>query len=271
MTTILSHSVPEVLVSNALETVTSKKSNRVVTIFNGERYKLSSEGYFRGVNKHTMLHRDIWTFFIGEIPKGSVVHHIDHDRTNNNISNLLLMTHEDHCSHHAKERVRDNHPAYVNFRAISKALKRGPKPKVTAICVRCGKEFQSDLDSIKKGFCGSTCGAAERRESKIDNAPRECVICKSLFIVNKHFDTKTCSKPCFVELSKLNAKIYFDAKREMFPPVTTKEIVCVVCGNTFVARKHNPGKTCGNDCKIKLCSEVRKAFWERKRLEKRAL
>ena len=38
-----------------------------------------------------------------EIPEGYVVHHIDHDKTNNDPENLLLLTSSDHMKLHAKE------------------------------------------------------------------------------------------------------------------------------------------------------------------------
>jgi hypothetical protein len=38
-----------------------------------------------------LLHRVIWQLANGTIPDGYVVHHKDHDKTNNNISNLELV------------------------------------------------------------------------------------------------------------------------------------------------------------------------------------
>jgi hypothetical protein len=38
------------------------------------------------------------------IPKGHVVHHIDHNKDNNDISNLQLMTISEHMRHHMTER-----------------------------------------------------------------------------------------------------------------------------------------------------------------------
>ena len=38
------------------------------------------------------------------IEKGEVVHHIDFDKTNNDINNLKLMTNSEHAKYHAKLR-----------------------------------------------------------------------------------------------------------------------------------------------------------------------
>jgi len=39
------------------------------------------------------------------VPKGYVVHHLDHDELNNDISNLALMQKFHHIAHHAKQKT----------------------------------------------------------------------------------------------------------------------------------------------------------------------
>ena len=48
-----------------------------------------------------------------KIPKGMVLHHIDGDKLNNNISNLQLMTNSEHIKLHDKERQRDDSGRYL--------------------------------------------------------------------------------------------------------------------------------------------------------------
>ena len=42
----------------------------------------------------------VWEHFNGPLPKGHVVHHLNHDRHDDRIENLQLMTRGEHASHH---------------------------------------------------------------------------------------------------------------------------------------------------------------------------
>lgn len=50
-------------------------------------------------------HRVVWEAAHGPIPKGYVIHHIDGNGKNNDLSNLRLMTQKEHLSMHAKARA----------------------------------------------------------------------------------------------------------------------------------------------------------------------
>lgn len=43
-------------------------------------------------NKRRLVHKVIYNFFYGEVPKGLVIDHIDGDRRNNNYKNLQAIT-----------------------------------------------------------------------------------------------------------------------------------------------------------------------------------
>jgi len=45
-------------------------------------------------------HRLNWKLKYHYVPKGYIIHHIDGNKTNNAISNLMLMTPEEHTRHH---------------------------------------------------------------------------------------------------------------------------------------------------------------------------
>jgi uncharacterized protein YjcR len=74
-------------------------------IFNGRKFTISSStGYYRCTKsrkKHISLHRYVWETHYGEIPPGYDIHHLDRDRTNNNIENLELISHSEHSSRYA--------------------------------------------------------------------------------------------------------------------------------------------------------------------------
>ena len=70
--------------------------------WNGARYSLRNNGYMgRTTGQRTMLHRDVWSHTHGQIPEDHDIHHVDHDRMNNDISNLELISKSEHAKLHA--------------------------------------------------------------------------------------------------------------------------------------------------------------------------
>lgn len=69
-------------------------------------YTTGKGRYKRVYSKHKnhLAHRYIWEQINGPIPKGHIIHHIDGDKFNNNISNLQCMTIEDHNKFHCTGR-----------------------------------------------------------------------------------------------------------------------------------------------------------------------
>lgn len=47
-------------------------------------------------------HRLIWEKAYGEIPEGYIIHHIDGNKSNNDLSNLQMMSREEHSRLHGK-------------------------------------------------------------------------------------------------------------------------------------------------------------------------
>ena len=61
-------------------------------------------------------HRVIWETFNGDIPKGMTIDHIDFDKTNNDISNLRLLSLEDNAKRHEvpNTKGRNHYNLYIN-------------------------------------------------------------------------------------------------------------------------------------------------------------
>lgn len=150
--------------------------SNTVQKFNGESYYFCGN-YFQ--RKGRRLHREVWKHHNGEIPKGYHVHHIDGDRTNNQIENLKLMLAKDHMSKHnnTPERKEFSRKAIENARTYaskwhgssegidyhSKLGKENWKKRKmnTYVCTECGKTFQTKhvYGEDQNRFCHQNCRA----------------------------------------------------------------------------------------------------------------
>lgn len=116
-------------------------SKHEIKEFNGKRYYLRSKGYFCSDDNHR-LNRDVWEFYNGPIPEGYIVHHIDEDKANNDISNLELVEWGEHTK---------KHHAYEPF-------------MTTVYCKHCGKPIERRTKDVIKSamlgrdsFCSQRC------------------------------------------------------------------------------------------------------------------
>lgn len=203
------------------------KRNPITTVVDGQKFtKDKKSGYYissKPINggKKILLHRYVWQKHNGEIPKGYIVHHIDEDKENNDISNLMLMSLSEHSSKHTRERIEADPDKYAQDfveRTNEKSKewhrsKEGKKwhakhgkvlvdaRKASKIliqkCEHCGNEYTvSEMDASRSKFCSKKCKAANRRALHLDDVPRECVICGKTFMTDKYGTAKTCSKDC---------------------------------------------------------------------------
>lgn len=139
--------------------------------------KDKKSGYWLCSTLHKRLHRYIYEKYNGKIPEGMQVHHIDHNKDNNEISNLMLLTRKEHDRIHfeemteeEKERRRKN----LKENAMPKAKEwhkseEGRKwhlehyekvkdklyKKYNFTCSVCGKQFEST--QIRSKFCSNVC------------------------------------------------------------------------------------------------------------------
>lgn len=67
------------------------------------------------------VHRLIWSYFNGPIPKGMSIDHINHDTLDNCIENLRLVKHQDN---HRNQRLRTNNTSGYNGVAHDKNRNR---------------------------------------------------------------------------------------------------------------------------------------------------
>lgn len=65
--------------------------------FNNSRYTRKPSGYYSKTNgERTLLHRDVWEFHFGKIPKGWDIHHKNGKRDDNDINNLECLEKAEH-------------------------------------------------------------------------------------------------------------------------------------------------------------------------------
>ena len=169
--------------------------------FEGKNYSDRGDGYFMNQTKEgkKYLHREVWAAHYGEIPEGCVIHHMDHDPSNNDISNLELMTETQHLRYHA------NCPGGVADRA---RRWREENKQYGHKCVVCGKEFTSIFPPGPHAlYCGMDCSQVQHRRRQraksgkdpiVEFTPGEkiCKQCGKTYTTSHRRKSLYCSKQC---------------------------------------------------------------------------
>ncbi len=73
--------------------------------YDNKPFHLDAYGYY--VNKGVKLHRIIWEKHKGSIKRGYIVHHVDGDKLNNDIDNLLEIEWGKHTIEHHLRRINN--------------------------------------------------------------------------------------------------------------------------------------------------------------------
>jgi hypothetical protein len=198
-------------------------------MFNGLQFREEYPGGYyihNSVGSNIRMHRYVWEYYYGKIPKGYEIHHIDGNRGNNDISNLRILTTKEHRKYHSdnlsdeeRHRRRDNMlknaiPAATEWHKSESGKNWHSQPIKqqhengcfiqNLTCTMCGKEYTGKR-SAKNGntFCSDACKAKylrlQRSKDKSDN--RVCVICGTVFECSKWSKSQTCSKQCANKLS----------------------------------------------------------------------
>lgn len=125
------------------------------------------------------LHRAVYAAKVGPIPAGWHVHHVDHDPLNNDPSNLVAISPEEHAEHHGRL-----HPA------------------VAATCPECGTEFVGKRPWAK--WCSSACKERFRRSIGVAyvsprkgpwREDRDCEECGAAYVAKRPW-ARFCSSMC---------------------------------------------------------------------------
>lgn len=92
------------------------------TLYNNQIF---SEGIISIINGRKCIgkkpvYRLVWTVFNGPVPKGCCIHHKDHNKLNDRLDNLEMMTRSDHSKHHndnmteeTKQKISESHKNIV--------------------------------------------------------------------------------------------------------------------------------------------------------------
>lgn len=171
-------------------------------------YYLST--YIEG--KRIRLHRYMYEKYKGKIPKGYEVHHIDHNKDNNDIENLVLLSSKEHKLLHGRELTKEQRDFYrrnINENARPKAIEwhkskkatkwhkehyektLGARKPIKLVCEQCGKTYEVISNGTNR-FCSNKCKAAWRREKGLDDETRQCIVCGKEYRCNKYAKTTKC-------------------------------------------------------------------------------
>lgn len=151
--------------------------------FNGQTYYLCGRYFSNAKLRPRRLHQAVWEFFNGPAPAGLHIHHIDEDRSNNQIDNLEIKVPGEHLKIHwtADRRAKQKQyclevlqPKAAKWHGSSSGLsfhsdlakevwktrERFPK-----ICEFCGKDYLTPFPNRSR-FCHQNCKASARRRRR---------------------------------------------------------------------------------------------------------
>jgi hypothetical protein len=121
------------------------KNGKPAQIFNGVRYFLGGKGYYANKKQEIVrMNRAVWTYFNGPIPDGYIIHHKDHDKSNNEPNNLELMEELEHTIMHHIELATN---------------------EVERICVVCNQTFKTTNNNTAL-YCSVTCNKKAFRQRR---------------------------------------------------------------------------------------------------------
>ncbi len=183
-------------------------------IYDGRKFTIGSKGtyYFARVKgKSESLHRYKYMKEKGAIPGGWHVHHEDRDCYNNDISNLIAISPEDHYKLHPTapeilvtwqsagiKAAPEWHSSVAGsdwHKANYEKNKATLQEKVQRECCNCGIAVMTKR-KLTNAFCSNNCKSAWRRKNNPDMIDKECEKCKTVFSTRKYNQARFCSRAC---------------------------------------------------------------------------
>lgn len=221
------------------EILTEKKQR-----FNGKNYYKCGRYYSRPIGRshREQLHRAVWEFHNGPIPPGTQwhVHHLDGNTSNNCLSNLELISGQEHASRHMQEPNRKA----ASRESIKIAIAAAPewhrseaglawhqehakeslvenRPILDLVCQECGDAYQVRMFKRKETvssqkYCSLNCKMRAYRRRKMDPMAavdaatatrKQCEVCKRDYLTNRPKVSKHCSPSCTQEASRRLRKL----------------------------------------------------------------
>jgi NADH pyrophosphatase NudC (nudix superfamily) len=125
------------------------------------------------------MHRVVWEFYNGKVPKGHHIHHKDENSWNNKPENLECIEASLHLSEHGKKRDHTNFQkagceAAKEWHASPEGYiwhsENGIKCWVnrkykTKFCDECGKQYETRHGGLSR-FCHNNCKAKSGRRTR---------------------------------------------------------------------------------------------------------
>lgn len=192
--------------------------------FNNHRFCLDERSLYYRCSQEPFakypkyLHRYVWELANGKIPNGMDVHHKNHDRTNNSLSNLELLKRSEHKKHHfdflpPEEKLKIKKEFITKTQEKAKAWHKSQEgkdwhreqyqknktklhSKIEMNCNNCKKIHLATKKGQQVSFCSNACKSAYRRKTGADNITKTCEKCGTKFVSNKYKKTIFCSKSC---------------------------------------------------------------------------
>jgi hypothetical protein len=116
----------------------------MVIEYDGDVFYINVHGYYRSAKTGRLYHRMLWEKAYGIIPEGCVVHHIDEDKQNNEISNLVMVESSQHAKIHYHYALD-----YNRNKPFNACIVKGCGQKVKGYGL-CSKHYQRAIYITKK-------------------------------------------------------------------------------------------------------------------------